>query len=380
MSDKRKQHYVPQMYLKNFADGKLFNVYNIEKNKLIPNIPFRTQCYENNFYGKDKKYEDELSKLETKWSINIKQILDNDGVYNDENASSLKEFCCFQYLRTKNAYFKTKRFYEKALKFMIPSFAQANNMQINDEFIQYISDKYMERNDIPTTMKFLVDIAKNYKDKLNDLQITVLKNKSDLNFITSDNPVIVGNEYQPKHGVGLDCIGFYMLVPLSTKFYIAIIDSKIYPKFRNKYKIIVSLDLVKQLNHMQFINSNLNIYGKTIDEITSEQSYIDNLIPVVKQNLIDKYNNKYNNFLTNEYKLKQNLAFKKILEKVDKTVFIYRSKLLRPQLNLFKICEPAKVYSNNIKYNFRRSASDYDRKLRVSRITVCDNKKILVIF
>jgi hypothetical protein len=47
--------------LKNFAtkDG-IFSILNIKKNEIIEDIPYRDQCYENYYYGKDKIWEQKL--------------------------------------------------------------------------------------------------------------------------------------------------------------------------------------------------------------------------------------------------------------------------------------------------------------------------------
>lgn len=41
---KRKQHYVPKLYLKNFTQNNFFTVYNVEKNEKIKNVYYGSQC------------------------------------------------------------------------------------------------------------------------------------------------------------------------------------------------------------------------------------------------------------------------------------------------------------------------------------------------
>ena len=48
MNKKKKQHYVPQFYLRNFTrqDNK-FTLINLKTNSIIENAPCKDQCYEN---------------------------------------------------------------------------------------------------------------------------------------------------------------------------------------------------------------------------------------------------------------------------------------------------------------------------------------------
>lgn len=70
MADKKKQHYVPKFYMKNFADSKKnVSVYNLKSKKVIADVPYNSQCYKDYFYGKDHVLEDEFAKKETLWNV-----------------------------------------------------------------------------------------------------------------------------------------------------------------------------------------------------------------------------------------------------------------------------------------------------------------------
>ena len=73
---------------------------------------------------------------------------------------------------------------------------------------------------IEDTTKRQIDIAKECYEKLDNLQILIIENKTDLEFITSDNPIVIGNEFQNEYGLGMDCIGICFLFPISLYLFI----------------------------------------------------------------------------------------------------------------------------------------------------------------
>lgn len=67
MPEKKKQHYVPQFYMRLFSDeNDRFAVFNIGLKKTIYPVPYNHQCYENYYYGKDGVWENRLSDMEKK--------------------------------------------------------------------------------------------------------------------------------------------------------------------------------------------------------------------------------------------------------------------------------------------------------------------------
>lgn len=69
------QHFVPRLYLKNFADdeGKI-NILNL-KNFEIYSGPYKSQCQEDYFYGKDLFMERLLGRIENNAKAQIESIV-----------------------------------------------------------------------------------------------------------------------------------------------------------------------------------------------------------------------------------------------------------------------------------------------------------------
>ncbi|MBS3767843.1 MAG: DUF4238 domain-containing protein [Candidatus Cloacimonetes bacterium] len=78
MSENKRQHFVPQLYLKLFSkDDKTLTVYTIRKNRIVSkNASLARQCYRNYFYGNNTEIEKMLSDIELEVKPVIEEILE----------------------------------------------------------------------------------------------------------------------------------------------------------------------------------------------------------------------------------------------------------------------------------------------------------------
>lgn len=378
MASKTKQHYVPKLYLKNFSDGKFFNIYNLKKG-LIENVPYGNQCYKNNFYGSDKIFEEKLSVLENNWACSILNVINSCESISIEDEKNLKEFCCFQQLRTEAAYYiRQNMMFDMAYK-VIPLICQFHNLQISEDEIKHHAISYVKRHENPEeSMKSQIKHAIQLSPVLNNLNLTILKNNSNIGFITSDNPIIIGNEYQPDGGLGLDCIGFFCLFPISPKLYVAITDSKIYYKFKNKKIINLKENTVRKLNLWLYKNCRWNIFFKDKKSLDYLLNDLECFSEITKNNLVTVYNQTFNNFLNNELKKQANDKFELLLEGIDKNIFYF---LCKPLIDinieeLLALHDRAKPFKCQGNYNFHRSASLEKVAERICLMRLCTSDKL----
>ena len=74
-AQKKRQHYVPQFYLRNFSkDEHYIYIYNLKSGK-IEEGPISRTCEKKYFYGKDDEFENILERIETDHSKIIHNIL-----------------------------------------------------------------------------------------------------------------------------------------------------------------------------------------------------------------------------------------------------------------------------------------------------------------
>ncbi len=383
MAEKTKQHYVPRFYLKNFAEDKVFNIYNLKNHRIMNNVPFASQCYKNNFYGKDKIYENELSVLETKWSSAIKNVILNSNSITKENETLLKQFCCFQHVRTEKAFLHTRNaFFDMARQLFTIDLRHKGITATEQEINAYAYKYSKDLESVEDTTKRQIDIAKECYEKLDNLQILIIENKTDLEFITSDNPIVIGNEFQNENGLGMDCIGIYFLFPISPQIYICLFDNKIYPNIKDKNKSVISRNVVEKLNILQYQNSLENIFSISNNGVEFIIDYVDKRCDEIRKSLVDKYNKTQNNFLSQNHKDFTNSIFANILANIsNKTIsLISKGKPENIHLEFLKINKAAEPFQNKLNYNFHRSATEKEVNDRISLMLSCNDPSLKMPF
>jgi len=108
MAEKKKQHYVPKFYLRNFAqgaDGKRISLCVVDGLQVVAEAGLDGQRYENYFYGADGVVEDQLQKMETDAAAIIGEVL-RTGLPPASGSADAVELFCFvaaQAGRTKHA-------------------------------------------------------------------------------------------------------------------------------------------------------------------------------------------------------------------------------------------------------------------------------------
>lgn len=259
MADKKKQHYVPRFYLKLFSDTqkKAINLFNISNENHVKRANLKNQCYESYFYGKDLTIENAFSDIEAFTSKLINKILDdNDGPKRfSQDHSSLLTFILLQHARTKYAEQASNEQYDKIIKQIFSKDPKFKDIDFDNIEIS-LTDGVL--NPIRAIAQLIPLVM--------DLHPKLLINKTNINFITSDNPVFFYNIACEKatntSNTGLASKGLLIFFPLDPKRYIVFYDSKIYKiGEKNKSHIdLISIKDVEQINDIQWINALENVY------------------------------------------------------------------------------------------------------------------------
>ena len=117
MEKKKRQHYVPQFYLRNFVrEDNCFTILNIKAEKIIENVPYQKQCYEDYYYGNDEIWENKLGKIENDAALIIAKINEQSCYYpkgkeiiNLTNENEVKMLNVFQLIVAKEiVYFQDR--------------------------------------------------------------------------------------------------------------------------------------------------------------------------------------------------------------------------------------------------------------------------------
>lgn len=277
MAEKKRHHYVPQLYLKYFSkDKKNIIVFSIKEKRIVAeNAPIRRQCYQNYMYSKNQKFEDIMSLLEGAAKRIFEEIITSKELprKKDPDYITLLIFVLYQSARTLFAAEQLNEIFDKTFKSIIKDHVKFRKPEgITPEDIDKATFSHKE----PSL--FNLGIISQIIPLLFDLDCKLTINKTSNEFITSDNPVILYNKYylnDIRGYIGLACKGLLILFPITPRHYLIYYDPIIYKIGGKKlHKPITQLNKrdVDELNILQLINSN-----KTVYTLNMSEKYFENI-------------------------------------------------------------------------------------------------------
>lgn len=223
----KNQHYVPQFYLRNFSeDGRGIRTFNLSSGKVIPHAKLKCQCSKDYFYGEDGVLESALGGMETTFSIAFKKCIElcSKERISDEVFNLLTMFVAVQYLRTKKMIDIMGQFGKQSYKALAELYIKLNNIKMSPDQIKIETDK-----DFP---RYVLRIGVLQRPLLNDLECVVLENKTEEDFVLSDNPIIFQNPLLEEHVKyncnGMASRGLQIYFPLSPRRTICFYDYDVY--------------------------------------------------------------------------------------------------------------------------------------------------------
>ena len=251
MSKKKKQHYVPKFYMKNFSDSQnKFYVYDVEKKTEIGLVPYKSQCQEVYFYGEDEVWENQLSKMESQWAVAI-DILKKEQSIDASTKKLIKQFALYQRQRTLGEVEFNRKIREE-LSITRGKMLCDNKKIPFDEKAESICKEYASDSISPA--KVLQDTDE-LLPILDDLGILVLNYKTKTKLLASDVPIIAINPFHP-HTIGYSVIGLILLFPITSDKLVVIYDDKMYPRFKGQCYITSKNEKeVHNLNVLQLISA-----------------------------------------------------------------------------------------------------------------------------
>jgi hypothetical protein len=274
MAEKKWQHYVPRFYLRLFAIAKsdrCIRLYNIEQNRYVEQASIADQAAENYFY-KSKDIEDVLSDFEGRiatviYTIIRKKALAKNG---SDGYCDLLLFLLLQHARTRYAVDEHDEMWKKV-----------KTVVLGDKPESMLPPQLREeRENVP---RFLMEVTVRNAWKARDLRAKLIVNDTPNPFITSDHPVVLYNQLLKSKNVvsgrtGIGCKGLQLFFPLNGQLLLHLFDSETYVVGgrRLSKRLVQALRVrdVWQLNHLQAINANKNLYFND----TVPESYIHKLM------------------------------------------------------------------------------------------------------
>lgn len=261
MAEYKRQHYVPKEYLKNFSWGEAraqIHLWVLRTGKLVLDADLGKQCYENYFYGNDLLVEKEVLKpIDGRGSGLIAEMLkrqEGPMPYSADHYAFVV-YTLYQYGRTVAA--------GDALDEQLDQFIKAA-LKAADVYDEAVFSSFNARyknaaNQSLQTLAQCVPLALDLKCKL-------LRNKTGVQFITSDNPTVFYNQYGESRtrgsNTGLATKGLQVFFPVSPTLLVIYYDEKVYKvgNRRDRFAEVVDVSDVRQLNDLQWLNALDTVY------------------------------------------------------------------------------------------------------------------------
>lgn len=259
MADYKRQHFVPQFYLKNFSsDGVHICALPIRGEKPV-RTQIKTSCQENYFYGANVEIERSIGEFEGKQHAIISKIVENsslDGLTETERLH-LRLFFTMQYSRTKdmkeNFFGKiSDHIVETQIKPRMKLSEELKNQGVTSDDIDSIKLSFSHAH----LHGLLIGLCSPYL--LLDLDIFLLHNYTENEFITSDAPISINNyiNIPPFNFVGLSSQGLQLFCPISPKIAILFVDKNAYRIDSKNTEVIEIRDLndIDNINLLQALH------------------------------------------------------------------------------------------------------------------------------
>lgn len=262
------QHYVPRFYLKNFSEIKgsgkkekvLTTFYQFNGSLIKENIPVKSICYEEYFYGLDGEVEKDLAKKELTWAKTIqKKLINTDENFDQESVRVIKQFAVYQYCRTLASY----NYNKDLLSEMYAEFICPKVPSISKEIVKKLVENRIENE---TNGSDLVYSCDELTQEIEDLDIGLIRYNTERKLITSDMPVIVINPFC-QDMIGFSNAGIVIFFPLSPELLVVFYDNKIYNNIK-RYMVVNNEQEVLNLNKYQVLSAEERIISKYREELS----------------------------------------------------------------------------------------------------------------
>jgi hypothetical protein len=261
MPKNKSQHFVPQHYLRQFRIGrtKLVAMARIEPFLLRP-ASIKDQCKQDYFYGDDGDLDDLLQNFE-KGLAPVLLRVSQEEKFDAQDIMLLGMLSVVLHMRTRKVIDNSKVFDKHIAHFVIKS--------------------AIERGDLPEPEGGLTKDLIDFKGAASrligcvipcwletfTLHFKLIKTENSNRFITSDNPVVILNQYfqnlkSPRSYAGYTRSGFQLLLPISPTLCIFFYDPQIYKVGTRKSNVVpISAEDVEIVNSLQIQSAERCLYS-----------------------------------------------------------------------------------------------------------------------
>lgn len=260
MTDYKKQHFVPQFYLRNFSDP-IF-CYDKLKDESF-RAPVSNIAYENYFYEVNGPQFGEIEKLlsdmEQEFSLAISEVFEK---CNKERISPITfGFLCtctvIQMLRTSDERIRLKEIHESMLDELV-------RRKFGEEILKEIKITPSENTLKARHLEFLLSTYPKFVDILFLKGHAYIPNLSGLPFWTSDNPVVLHNDSGGDVGIS----------EKNTEIHFPLKSDLTFVLFDPLHPVKIDENFAWYSNMLQVMNSTRFIYS-TVDDFEMAKEFLE---------------------------------------------------------------------------------------------------------
>lgn len=261
MATNKNQHFVPRCHLKPFTVGAAnaaVHLFNLDADRAIGDAPVRNQCSRDYLYGQDPRLEAAIQSVEGPYGATVARLRTEDAVPTGPDHIVLRRFILLQHMRTEAAALLASR--------MMAAVAELPDVLEDGEAFDL---KTMTREAVIAAMRHYGRSMR----IVDDLQLTVVRNRSHTPFFTSDDPAVLTNRWHLQNrrtrglGFGVKSAGLIMLLPLAPELLVVLHDPDVYVVPHRHGVMEIEADAeAEALNAHQVLNCAANLYfGKWDD-------------------------------------------------------------------------------------------------------------------
>lgn len=221
----KSQHYVPRMFLRNFAiqEGEEYFIWVFDKEKdHIFRANIKNIASENEFYNRVSEEQDTekgLSVLEGKTAPILQKLIErkNLEVLSEDDKKKISQFVAYQMIRTKE--------HREELKDTVNQFHKKFDGEMCERLKSEVED-LMQKDSMRNFHNSFLKSAEIYKNIMLNMKWILILNKTGLPLWTSDNPVTLFNSIDnPYRGnLGLTSEGIEIHFSVAPNIYLLICD------------------------------------------------------------------------------------------------------------------------------------------------------------
>ncbi|OYW38972.1 MAG: hypothetical protein B7Z42_07090 [Brevundimonas sp. 12-68-7] len=260
MADNKNQHFVPKAHLKPFSvdgEGKAIHLFNLDADRAIPNAAVRKQCSHDYLYGQDRQLETAIQTIEGAYGSAIQRLVTQAAEPTGLDRLVLRRFVLLQHLRTEAASVSASQ--------IAAALAQLPGVLPEGEAFD---PKTVMLEAVQGAMLFYARSMK----IVDDLQVTLVRNRTATPFVTSDDPAVLTNRWHLQNpraeglAFGVRSGGAIMLLPLSPELLAVLHDPNVYSVPHRGGVVQLRRDEdVRALNDHQILNCAANLYFRRWD-------------------------------------------------------------------------------------------------------------------